>query len=79
MIYNRITTIEGSAALLLSPEILRALGISIGDEVDIALVDRMLIVRPLDEVERARRINEITQALLVRRKSAYEQLAKGSE
>lgn len=74
MVPNRITTISDSAALVLSPEILNALNIHIGDEVDIALIDQMLIIRPLNERERALRIEDITQALFQRRKSAYTQL-----
>ena len=78
MSHNRVTTVGDSAALLISPEFLHALGINIGDEVDIALIDRTLIVRPLAEAERAQRIENITQSLFVRRKSVYEQLAKGA-
>lgn len=37
------------------------------------------IVRPLDEAERARKIGAATEAVFERRKSAYEELAKGTE
>lgn len=77
MLTSRIQTIGISAALLLSPEMLHAMGLSSGDEVDIGLIDRTLIIRPLEEAERAERINTITQTLLTRRASTYEHLAEG--
>ncbi|HVF87653.1 MAG TPA: hypothetical protein VM866_08675 [Pyrinomonadaceae bacterium] len=76
---RRITTAEDSAALLLPQEILDEIGISIGDEVDVSVVNRTLILRSLDEAERARKIDAATDAVFERRRSAYEELAKGAE
>jgi antitoxin component of MazEF toxin-antitoxin module len=77
MLTSRIQTLGNSVALVLSPEMLHAMGLNSGDEVDIILIDRTLIVRPLEEAERAERINTLTQTLLTRRASAYERLAQG--
>jgi antitoxin component of MazEF toxin-antitoxin module len=76
---KRIATSEDSAAILLPQEVLDQLGITAGDEVDLSVVDRTLILRPLGEAERARKIEDATSTVFERRKSAYEQLAKGVE
>ncbi len=76
---KQITATGDSAALLLSPEILKELGVSVGDEVDVSIVDRTLILRSLDEVERAKKIDAATRVVFESRRSAYEELAKGVE
>lgn len=76
--HKRIDTSEDSSAILLPQEVLDQLGINAGDEVDLSVVDRTLILRPLDEVERARKIEDAINTVFERRKSAYEQLAKGA-
>ncbi|HEY0386615.1 MAG TPA: AbrB/MazE/SpoVT family DNA-binding domain-containing protein [Pyrinomonadaceae bacterium] len=76
---KRITSDDNSAILELSQEILDKLGVAVGDEVDLSIVDRTLILRPLDETERARAIEAATKATFTRRQSAYEELAKGAD
>ena len=76
---KRINTSKDSTAILLPQEVLDQLGINAGDEVDLSVVDGTLILRPLEEVERAREIEDVTNTVFERRKSAYEQLAKGIE
>lgn len=76
---ERITETESSAALLLSPELLEQLGVSVGDEVDVSVVDRTLVLRSLDEAKRAQKIDAATKAVFERRRSAYEELARGAE
>jgi antitoxin component of MazEF toxin-antitoxin module len=76
---KRITASEDSATLLLPREMLDALGVGDGDEVDVSVTGRTLILRPLDEAERAQKIEEATRTVFERRKSAYEELAKGAD
>lgn len=76
---KKITAAGNSASLELPQEILDELGVAVGDEVDLSVVDRTLILRPLDEVERARKIEAATTATFERRQSAYEELAKGAD
>jgi antitoxin component of MazEF toxin-antitoxin module len=76
---KRIDTSKNSAEILLPQELLDQLGIHAGEEVDLAVMDRTLILRPLEEVARARTIDAVTNTILERRKSAYEELAKGKE
>jgi len=76
---RRITASGNSTTLLLPQEILDMMGVGDGDEVDVSVVDRTLILRPLDEAERAQKIEATTKSVFERRKSAYEELAKGAE
>ena len=76
---KRITATENSSTLLLPQDILDMMGVGDGDEIDVSVVDRTLIVRPLDDAERARKIESATQSVFEQRKSAYEELAKGTE
>ncbi|MEW6131279.1 MAG: AbrB/MazE/SpoVT family DNA-binding domain-containing protein [Acidobacteriota bacterium] len=76
---KRIETSKDLAAILLPQEVLDQLGIKAGDEVDLAIIDRTLILRPLEEAERVLKIEQVTDTVFERRKSAYEQLAKGIE
>jgi antitoxin component of MazEF toxin-antitoxin module len=76
---ERITAVGETAALLLSKEVLDKLGITIGDEVELSLIDRTLMLQPLDEAARGQQLEAITQTVFARRQSAYTQLARGSE
>lgn len=76
---KKITGDGNSATLELPQEILDELGVAVGDEVDISIVDRTLILRPLDEAARARAIESATETTFKRRRSAYEELAKGAD
>ena len=76
---ERISTSGADATVRLPGEILERLGISVGDEVEMLVVERTLVVRPLDEVERETQINAATKEVLERRKSAYEELARGAD
>ena len=76
---RRIIASGDSPAILLPQEVLDEMGLGIGDEVDLTIVERDLVLRRVDEAERGRRIQESTDAVLERRKSAYERLAEGAE
>ena len=76
---KRITVSENPATLLVPQEILDKMGIADGDEVDVSVIDRTLILMPMDEVERAQKFGTVTKTVLERRKRAYQELAKGAE
>ena len=76
---KRITASENPATLLLPQEMLDMMGVNDGDEIDVSIVDRTLILRSLDEAERAQKIGAATENVFERRRSAYEELAKGAE
>jgi antitoxin component of MazEF toxin-antitoxin module len=70
-----------SAALPLpgAKDVLDKLGIAIGDEVELSLIDRTLMLQPLDEAARGQQLAAITNIVFARRQSAYTQLAQGPE
>lgn len=73
----QITAAGDESALVLPQAVLDQLGVNVGDEVVLSVVDGTLILRPLAEVERARQLETTTEAVFERRRSAYEELAKG--
>lgn len=76
---KRINVSENPSTLLLPQELLDEMGVVDGDEVDVSIVDRTVIVTRLDELERAQKLGTATKAVIERRKQAYEELSKGAE
>ena len=76
---ERITAVGETAALLLRKDVLDKLGIAIGDEVELSLIDRTLMLQPLDEADRTQQLAAITKTVFARRQRAYTQLAQGPE
>ena len=79
MARERITAVGEAAALFLPKEVLDKLGIAIGDEVELSLIDRTLLLQPLDEAARGQQLVAITNIVFARRQSAHTQLAQGPE
>ncbi|MBI1297116.1 hypothetical protein GC175_19380 [bacterium] len=80
MTQTRITTIDGSAAVLISPEIMEQMGVQIGDEVDVTVADNTLVVRRIEnEAKPERTLKEIIDGIFERRADAYRRLAEGVE
>jgi len=71
------TTIDQTASLSLSPEALEALGVEAGAELDIEIVGRAVVVRSVEEAGRSRDFINAFESILEKRRSAYDQLAKG--
>ena len=76
---ERLTAVGESVALLLSKDVLDKLGITVGDEVEVSVLDRTLLLQPLDEADRAQRLVTLTKSVFARRQGAYVRLAKGPE
>ena len=74
---RRITTSGNSAALILSQDLLGLMGVGAGDEVDVSLVDRTLVVRPLGEAERAAKVESAIDEVFRRDASLLKRLAAG--
>ena len=72
-----LTTIDKAASIALPPEAVEALGVKAGAELDVEIVGRALVVRTVEEARRSRKFIEIFEAILTRRRKAYEQLAEG--
>jgi antitoxin component of MazEF toxin-antitoxin module len=78
MLTRRISTSGNSAALVLSQDLLGLMGVSVGDEVELKLVDRSLLVRPIDEDDRERRVKRAMADVIGRRKRLMGRLAEGA-
>ncbi len=74
---TKITTIDGAAAVLLTPEILEAWGAQIGAIHEISVEGKRLIVRLLSANEFDEMVDSTTEEVFGRRRSAYEKLAEG--
>ncbi len=74
---KRITTLDDTASVSLPPEAVDALGVNAGDELDIEIVGRALVVRSADEARRSRGFADIFESVLEKRRRAYDQLAQG--
>jgi antitoxin component of MazEF toxin-antitoxin module len=76
---KRIIASDDSAVILLPQEVLDQMGISNGDEIEMSIEEGAVILRPLEEAARAQKLAVATDAVIERRKSAYERLAEGVE
>jgi hypothetical protein len=74
---EQVLTLGDPAELVISQDILRQIGA--GDKVEVAVSDGAVIVRPLEEAERARKIAAATRDIFDRRREAYLKLAEGPE
>ncbi|HKE03743.1 MAG TPA: hypothetical protein VKE91_06775 [Blastocatellia bacterium] len=79
MLNEQVFTLGEPAELVISQDILKQIGVGAGDKIEIAISDRALIVRPLEEAERARKIAAATRDIFDRRRDAYLKLAEGPE
>jgi len=80
MANQHVMTLENPAGLLIAPEMLEQIGVSTGDQIEISVSGRTLIVRSLTvaETERKEAMDKIMLDLLDRRRAVYEKLAEGA-
>jgi bifunctional DNA-binding transcriptional regulator/antitoxin component of YhaV-PrlF toxin-antitoxin module len=74
---KKVSTLDDTASVSLPPEAVDALGISAGSELNIEIVGRALIIRSAEDAQYSREFSDIFEAVLERRRQAYEQLAEG--
>jgi len=79
MLNEQVLTVGDPAELVISQEILKLIGVSAGDKIEIAISGRKLIVRSLDEAEQESKMDEEMEALMDRRSVLYERLAEGAK
>jgi putative addiction module antidote len=77
MLTKKVTQLGNSAAIVLPKDILAMMNIGIGDEVELSLVDKSLVVKPLTEKARQELFQIALQSVMVERKDLLERLAKG--
>lgn len=76
MITKKVTAVGNSAAILLSRDLLDLMDARIGTEVQITLVGKSLVVRPVSEAERKRKIKAATERILREDAGLFERLSK---
>lgn len=76
---KQVVTVDAAARLTLPPEAIEALGLQPGDEVDVEIVGRAIVVRSMAEANRAGEFAKSFERIFERRCGAYEQLAEGAE
>ena len=73
------TTIDQAASVSLPPEAVDALGVEAGAELDVEIIGRAIVVRSVEEAQRSREFVDSFESILTRRRSAYDELAKGPD
>jgi antitoxin component of MazEF toxin-antitoxin module len=76
---SKTTTIDQGSSVALPSEALNALGVDVGAELDVEIVGRALVVRSVAEAKRSREFTSAFESILTKRRSAYEELAKGPD
>lgn len=74
-----VTTIDQRSSVALTPEALDALGVEAGAELEVEIVGRALVVRSVEEARRSREFLTAFDSSLSKRRTAYEELAKGPD
>ena len=74
-----LTTLDQSSAVPLPPEALEALGVEAGAELEVEIVGRALVVRSVEQARRSSDFMSAFESILSKRRSAYEELAKGPD
>jgi len=74
-----VTTIDQRSSVALPPEVLAALGVEAGAELEVEIVGKALVVRSVEEARRSREFISAFDSILSRRRIAYEELAKGPD
>ena len=71
-------TLDHRSSIALPREALDALGVEAGAELEVEIVGRAMVVRSVEEALRSREFMSAFESLFSRRRTAYEELAKGS-
>lgn len=77
MTTSEIKMLDGAPVLRLTQEMLDALGVEIGDKVEITVAEYKLLIRAVAEAERQAKLDKIFAELMIERDSAYRKLAEG--
>lgn len=75
---KKVTAVGNSAAIVLSRDLLQLLGLEVGQEVELSVIDRTLVVRSAQEAERAEFIRQASDRVFERRRGLLTRLAEGA-
>jgi antitoxin component of MazEF toxin-antitoxin module len=70
-----LVSVVESEGVIVPVDVLEAIGVRVGDRVNVSLGDRELILRPASTSDNKRDIEDITRDVFERRKDAYQRLA----
>jgi putative addiction module antidote len=73
---KKITTSGNSAALVVPREFLAQMGVKVGDEVELTMIDRTLVARAVAQVARDEKVKAAVDEVFRRRRSALKRLAE---
>ena len=73
---KKITTSGNSATLVVPREFLDKMGVEVGDEVELTMKDRTLVVRAVAAVTRDDKVKAAVDEVFRRRRSALKRLAE---
>lgn len=77
--FKTVTRLDQYLSIPLPPEAIDALGIKVGAELEVEIVGRALVVRSVEEARRSAEFISTFESILSKRRSAYEELAKGPD
>jgi antitoxin component of MazEF toxin-antitoxin module len=72
---GKVTAVGGSAAIILPRDLLESLGLEIGQEVDLSVMGRTLIIRSAQEAERPKVLHPAADRVFERRRGLLTRLA----
>lgn len=75
---KKVTAVGNSAAIVLSRDLLQLLGLEVGQEVELSVIDRTLVVRSAQEAERAELVRQAANRVFERRRGLLTRLAEGA-
>lgn len=75
---KKVTAVGNSAAIVLSRDLLQLLGLEVGQEVELSVIDRTLVVRSAQEAERAELVRQAADRVFERRRGLLTRLAEGA-
>jgi antitoxin component of MazEF toxin-antitoxin module len=76
---KKVTAVGNSAAILLSRDLLQLLGLEVGQEVELSVIDQTLVVRSTREAERAELVRQAADRVFERRRGLLTRLAEGAD
>lgn len=76
---KKLTALGDSAAILLTQDLLEMLGLEIGQEVELSVVDRTLVIRSVQESERAEVLRSAADQVFERRRGLLTRLVGNTD
>jgi antitoxin component of MazEF toxin-antitoxin module len=71
-----VITVDQHSSVVLPPEVLDSLGVEAGEQVEIEIVGRALVIRSVEEAKRSREFISAFESILYKRRAAYEEIAE---